>query len=400
MDKRNFYKGQSVKAEQLNKLQDYSDRGQANLIASLLGYGVVNGFEISIIEGHIVGVTAGLAFNLAGERLVLAEGQQVNLAQYIPNVGEKTIKLGIIQDFIKTDPATDSMGNAEYTKWTPTVKFVTGETLGTGTFELAEIKINPVSIVEIKATSANFTTLQKQTDTVSNNKKMIDKKVTDLTTTVTENKSAIENTVTNNKSAIDGRVNTLSSTVATNKTDITALKNKTNDPTFSNRILSLINSSPFVWAIRSLAYPIKSTYTQYPNDRGVFDKTETPKALFGGDWELLFSNEGVFFRTEGGLSEDPTIPIGGGTGINRINGVQGDAIKNMTGQIRTTGRKGLFDVSTGSFSLSGNIDNNSNANLSTFSGSPNVDLNSYGSVKTALENRPTNRLIKIWQRIG
>ena len=165
--RRCFYKGQRVKAQEINDLQSYSDRGQANLIASLLGYGVVNGFEISIIEGHIVGVTAGLAFNLTGERLVLAEGQQVNLAQYIPNVGEKTIKLGIIQDFIKTDPATDSMGNAEYTKWVPSVQFVLGESLDTGVFLLAEIKINPVSIVEIKVTSVSFTTLQKQIQNTS-----------------------------------------------------------------------------------------------------------------------------------------------------------------------------------------------------------------------------------------
>ena len=162
MTRQNFYQGQSVAPEHLNKLQTYAEQGQADLIASLLGYGIVNGFEVSTIEGHIVGVTAGLAFNLAGERLVLAEGQQVNLAQYIPNVGDKIVKLGIIRNFIKTDPVTDSMGNVEQTTWTPTVQFITGESLDSGVFELAEIKINPLSVVEIKATEAHFTTLQKQ----------------------------------------------------------------------------------------------------------------------------------------------------------------------------------------------------------------------------------------------
>ncbi len=242
--RRCFYKGQNVKAEQLNKLQDYSDRGQANLIASLLGYGVVNGFEISIIEGHIVGVTAGLAFNLAGERLILAEGQQVNLAQYIPNVGEKTIKLGIIQDFIKTDPATDSMGNAEYTKWVPSVQFVLGESLDTGVFLLAEIKINPVSIVEIKATSANFTTLQKQ----------------------------IQNTFA----------------FSTDRSSESIVANIDAD-------IFNINNKSFADTIRDITYPINTTYTQSPNKTtGLFDETETPQALFGGDWELvdtkLFNN--------------------------------------------------------------------------------------------------------------
>src|SRR5690625_3918959 len=59
--------------------------------------------------------------------------------------------------------------------------------------------------------------------------------------------------------------------------------------------------------------PIGYVYTQYPG-------TETPSDLFGGTWTLMFNTEGVFFRTEGqGASS-----FGGG--------VQGDAIRNITGR--------------------------------------------------------------------
>ena len=244
MTRQNFYQGQSVAPEHLNKLQTYAEQGQADLIASLLGYGIVNGFEVSTIEGHIVGVTAGLAFNLAGERLVLAEGQQVNLAQYIPNVGDKIVKLGIVSDFIKTDPVTDSMGNIEQTTWTPTVQFITGESLDSGIFELAEIKINPLSVVEIKATEAHFTTLSKQ----------VAKAHAFSTDRLPE------------------------STIANIDADILN-----------------INKKSFADTIRDLIYPIDTTYTQHPDPTtGLFRENQTPFAKLGGVWELwktvLFNN--------------------------------------------------------------------------------------------------------------
>lgn len=160
-----FYQGQSVAPEHLNKLQDFSMQGQASLISSLLGYGIVNGFEIETIEGHIVGVSAGLAFNLQGERLVLSEGKQVNLIEHKPNTGEKTIRLGMVLDYVKTEPTTDSMGNTVYTKWTPSVQFIIADSsVGFGeeirsAFELADIKLSPTSITEINPTAPNFGTL-------------------------------------------------------------------------------------------------------------------------------------------------------------------------------------------------------------------------------------------------
>ncbi len=161
MTRRNFYQGQSVAPEHLNALQDYADEGNANLISSLLGYGIVDGFVVSTVSGHIVSITSGLAFNMAGERLVLAEGQTVNLSQYAPSIGEKTIKLGIAIDYTQSDPMQDSFGETVNTKWTPTVQFITGETLESGVFELAEITINSSGVTTLKNTGVSFTTLQK-----------------------------------------------------------------------------------------------------------------------------------------------------------------------------------------------------------------------------------------------
>src|SRR5690625_6930645 len=62
--------------------------------------------------------------------------------------------------------------------------------------------------------------------------------------------------------------------------------------------------------------PIGFCYTQYPG-------TDTPSTLFGGTWTLMFNTEGVFFRTEGQ----------GASGFG--GGVQGDAIRNITGQTNT-----------------------------------------------------------------
>ena len=72
---------------------------------------------------------------------------------------------------------------------------------------------------------------------------------------------------------------------------ITAFTKLFTDSTTAFTKLVADKTANFLLAI----YPIKSTYTQYPNKTtGTFDETETPQALFGGDWELvdtkLFNN--------------------------------------------------------------------------------------------------------------
>ncbi|EKV58135.1 hypothetical protein [Brachyspira hampsonii] len=66
--------------------------------------------------------------------------------------------------------------------------------------------------------------------------------------------------------------------------------------------------------------PIGSVYFQIAKEDGSFDDNESPENLFGGVWELQYADEGIFLRTEGGNSNE-----------NRVDGVQGDAIRNMTG---------------------------------------------------------------------
>ena len=335
MTRQNFYQGQSVAPEHLNKLQTYAEQGQADLIASLLGYGIVNGFEISTIEGHIVGVTAGLAFNLVGERLVLAEGQQVNLAQYIPNVGDKIVKLGIIRNFIKTDPVTDSMGNVEQTTWTPTVQFITGESLDSGIFELAEIKINPLSVVEIKATEAYFTTLSKQ--------------------------------VTKAHAFSTDRLP--ESTIANIDADILN-----------------INKKSFADTIRDLIYPIDITYTQYPDETtGIFREKDAPLTLFGGVWEKQFETKSVFFRTEGAASNESR---------DETTGIQTDAMQRLTGtfvgfEINTTG---VFSSSASDYVAHEGAGTGDSGFFRTHFNSENV-------ARTSTESRAINIKVIIWKRI-
>ncbi len=158
MTRQNFFQGQCVAPEHLNALQDYADSGQANLISGLLGYGVVEGFEVSTVEGYVVEVTSGLAFNLAGERLILDDNKQVDLSQYSPS---SVIKLGVVVDYEKSESIVNGYGDTVHTKWTPSVQFIMGETLDSGVFELAEVTIGTTSITSITNTSESFITLQK-----------------------------------------------------------------------------------------------------------------------------------------------------------------------------------------------------------------------------------------------
>ena len=125
------------------------------------------------------------------------------------------------------------------------------------------------------------------------------------------------------------------------------------------------------------AVPIGMCYTQYPG-------TDTPSTLFGGTWTLMFNSEGVFFRTEGqGASS-----FGGG--------VQGDAIRNINGQVTSIwGRESTSG--TGPFSIGDKVEQ-------TLAGGTNrndlvrIDFNASSQVPTASENRPRNRTVRVWRK--
>ncbi|MDK2819198.1 MAG: hypothetical protein KFW21_07115 [Spirochaetota bacterium] len=147
----------------------------------------------------------------------------------------------------------------------------------------------------------------------------------------------------------------------------------------------------------NLIHPINSTYTQYPDETtGLFDDTETPRSLFGGDWEQIFTDKGIFFRTEGGLSAENR---------DASTGIQLDSMQKLTGEfvIRATGVGKLILGSSG-------ILTNTNINITEYGVqeqsniSPRqreiVTLDNSRQARTSTENRSINMLMKIWKRIG
>lgn len=144
----------------------------------------------------------------------------------------------------------------------------------------------------------------------------------------------------------------------------------------------------------NLIHPINSTYTQYPDETtGSFDETETPRSLFGGDWEQLFTDKGIFFRTEGGLSAENR---------DASTGIQLDAMQILTGKLKTRttnagsfylGVEGIFTSSASS--LRSGCVQEGNARESS-----DTNFDNSRQARTSTENRSINMLMKIWKRIG
>ena len=259
------------------------------------------------------------------------------------NIETQTILLGIKGSYILSNPVNDSLGNEIYTSFAPSVEFITGETLDKDTFILASIILTSSSIIEIKTTAVKFQNLQKQ----------IEK--THSFSTEKSSKSSIAN--------IDADI-------------------------FN------INNKSFADTIRDMAYPIKSTYTQYPDETtGSFDETETPRSLFGGDWEQLFTDKGIFFRTEGGLSAENR---------DASTGIQLDAMQILTGKLKTRttnagsfylGVEGIFTSSASSLRSGCVQEGNARESIDT-------NFDNSRQARTSTENRSINMLMKIWKRIG
>jgi len=127
--------------------------------------------------------------------------------------------------------------------------------------------------------------------------------------------------------------------------------------------------------------PIGMCYTQYPG-------TETPSTLFGGTWTLMFNTEGVFFRTEGNNASN----FGGG--------IQGDAIRNITGGIQTdvSGGNGNFVGPSGAFTVSNGGRRPAQAYGGSSAGNRNAHFSASNVVPTASENRPRNLTVRVWRK--
>lgn len=181
-------------------------------------------------------------------------------------------------------------------------------------------------------------------------------------------------------------------------------------------------------------YPVGCTYTQYPNDSGIFLQSEEPANLWPGtSWKEMFNTEGVFFRTAGGSSED-----------GRSNGIQLDEVKkhnhsishtheisssgshthtvtanrsSHTHQIYATKNMVVGDKQLGTCNYSRNdnkinytqkertdgleghthtikVDDTKSSHTHTTNGPSTTTSGSAGGTET----RPKNRLIKIWKR--
>ena len=121
-------------------------------------------------------------------------------------------------------------------------------------------------------------------------------------------------------------------------------KKYTNNNTYKN-ITNLklngnltVNENDLSNYIINLKYPVGSYYIQYPENNNnnhweteddlkknkdqdlTFPKSKSPAVLFGGKWENLFKNEGVYFRTPGMVAND-----------GRVNGFQLAAISDLNG---------------------------------------------------------------------
>lgn len=140
--------------------------------------------------------------------------------------------------------------------------------------------------------------------------------------------------------------------------------------------------SVFVDAVR----PVGSHYIQFAETDGTFSASKSPSTLFGGTWSLKFNDESVFFRTEGALSA-----------AGRSGGVQGDAIRNITGEVATVQfRSQAQSSATGALALGSRGINGNEATGADYSYRVLFDASLV--VPTASENRVTNRLIRVWER--
>jgi hypothetical protein len=153
-------------------------------------------------------------------------------------------------------------------------------------------------------------------------------------------------------------------------------------------------------SLTSFEYPVGSYYTQYSLPNGSFSVDETPNKLFKGLWEIQFSTEGVFFRTEGGQAGDQ----------RQSNGIQGDRIRNITGSVKiqkvwgSSRKQGIVrESATGALGYTSDEAGYYHAaDISNLATQPHgITFNAASSgVPVGTDNAPRNRLIRVYKRIS
>ena len=133
-------------------------------------------------------------------------------------------------------------------------------------------------------------------------------------------------------------------------------------------------------------------YVQYTDSNGNFDSNEEPsnwyKKMYGVSttWQIMFNSDSIFFRTEGSYANE-----------GRFNGVQNDAIRNMTGYIDDIIR-GDNGGTNGVLGLSNRI--NGDVVYSDQYGAfsrVKLDFDASRAVPVGSEIRTKNRLIRIYK---
>jgi uncharacterized protein YdeI (BOF family) len=143
--------------------------------------------------------------------------------------------------------------------------------------------------------------------------------------------------------------------------------------------------------IMDMIHPIGSYYIQFAKTDGAFGTDETPQLLFGGVWQQLWSNEGVYFQTEDNSST-----------MARTNGLQEDAIRNIEGTIVGSLNSDIqpFRGATNPFYLEKQSGYNRSVDweYSHQGGYGSIKMNLSRSVPVDTRNHPRNRLIRVWKR--
>ena len=147
-------------------------------------------------------------------------------------------------------------------------------------------------------------------------------------------------------------------------------------------------------------YPINSKYTQLSNPDGTWNPNDDPEVQFGGLWELLFANEGTFFKTEGYEPEN-IYEAGSLIPYRDNNGLSKDKMQRMLGH-NAGGR--YTSVSSNWFGgiyyrlQSAVYGAGSSRAIQLWGINPGLITRATFSVDGRTE--PANRLMRIWRRIN
>lgn len=148
--------------------------------------------------------------------------------------------------------------------------------------------------------------------------------------------------------------------------------------------------------IVDMFFPIGAgKYIQISETDGTFPEEDEPEVKFGGTWELVFDDEGVFFRTEGGDADESR---------SEETGIQPSALGTHRHLVIVVAN---YNTSTcnADYAIASNSSEGSDTEYELDSNTL-YDANAGRSslpvegVYSENETRSINRLIRVWRRIA